>query len=178
MRTKDPTKRDSIKTLNTLTETQYKNTINKLTKIYNCKQITANTFLENTTVTKKNQGWYQIHFQPEEKLQKQNKSLNRHNKTGSYTKVNIETIAKDVNNKDPPNNVNCKDRSSHRRCSVRKVFACNFIKKESLAQVFSCEFCEISKNTFLTEHLRATTSAKTILQTPFSSRSLCQLSMK
>ena len=26
---------------------------------------------------------------------------------------------------------------------------CNFIKKESLAQVFSCEFCEISKNTFL-----------------------------
>ena len=54
------------------------------------------------------------------------------------------------------------------RCSVKKVFletsqnsqentcvrvsilikACNFIKKESLAQVFSCEFCEISKNTF------------------------------
>ena len=27
------------------------------------------------------------------------------------------------------------------------------IKKESLAQVFFCEFCEISKNTFLTEHL-------------------------
>ena len=26
---------------------------------------------------------------------------------------------------------------------------CNFIKKETLAQVFSCEFCEISKNTFL-----------------------------
>ena len=25
---------------------------------------------------------------------------------------------------------------------------CNFIKKKSLAQVFSCEFCEISKNTF------------------------------
>ena len=24
----------------------------------------------------------------------------------------------------------------------------NFIKKETLAQVFSCEFCEISKNTF------------------------------
>ena len=59
-----------------------------------------------------------------------------------------------------------------RKCSVRKVFlqilqisqentcarvsfliklqakACNFIKKETLAQVFSCEFCEISKNTF------------------------------
>ena len=26
--------------------------------------------------------------------------------------------------------------------------ACNFIKKEFLAQVFSCEFCEISKNAF------------------------------
>ena len=26
--------------------------------------------------------------------------------------------------------------------------ACNFIKKETLAQVFFCEFCEISKNTF------------------------------
>ena len=31
--------------------------------------------------------------------------------------------------------------------------ACNFIKKETLAQVFSCEFCEISKNTLSTEHL-------------------------
>ena len=27
-------------------------------------------------------------------------------------------------------------------------WTCNFIKKETLAQVFSCEFCEISKNTF------------------------------
>ena len=26
--------------------------------------------------------------------------------------------------------------------------ACNLIKKETLAQVFSCEFCEISKSTF------------------------------
>ena len=26
-------------------------------------------------------------------------------------------------------------------------------KKETLVQVFSCEFCEISKNTFFTEHL-------------------------
>ena len=26
--------------------------------------------------------------------------------------------------------------------------ACNFIKKETLEQVFSCEFCEISKNIF------------------------------
>ena len=36
--------------------------------------------------------------------------------------------------------------------------ACNFIKKETLAQVFSCEFWEIFKNTFFIEHLRETTS--------------------
>ena len=29
-----------------------------------------------------------------------------------------------------------------------KFAACNFIKKETLAQAFSCEFCEISNNTF------------------------------
>ena len=36
----------------------------------------------------------------------------------------------------------------------------NFIKKEALAQVFSCEFCQISKNTFLKEHLWATASVR------------------
>ena len=39
-----------------------------------------------------------------------------------------------------------------------QVLVCNFIKKESLAQVFSFEFCEISKNNFFTEHLRTTAS--------------------
>ena len=34
----------------------------------------------------------------------------------------------------------------------------NFIKRETLAQVFSCEFCEISKNTFFTEHIWVTAS--------------------
>ena len=54
-------------------------------------------------------------------------------------------------------------RSSLQSCSIKKgvlrnfakftgkhlCFQTNFIKKESLAEVFSCEFCEISKNTFL-----------------------------
>ena len=40
-----------------------------------------------------------------------------------------------------------------------QVLACNLIKKETQAQVFSCEFCEISKNTFFTEHFWATVSA-------------------
>ena len=45
--------------------------------------------------------------------------------------------------------------------TLAQVFSCefceiagNFIKKETLAQVLSCEFCEISKNTFFLEHLR------------------------
>ena len=42
---------------------------------------------------------------------------------------------------------------------VADLQACNFIKKETLAQVFFCEFCEIPKNTFFTEHLSATASA-------------------
>ena len=71
-----------------------------------------------------------------------------------------------------------KDRSSHRSCSLREgvlrnfakftrkhlcqglffnkvagLEACNFIKKETVTQVFSCGFCEISKNTFFTETL-------------------------
>ena len=51
--------------------------------------------------------------------------------------------------------------TSKKRCSYkfRKIQiqispeACNFIKKETLALVFACEFCEISKNAFFTEHL-------------------------
>ena len=33
--------------------------------------------------------------------------------------------------------------------------------KETLAQVFSCEFCEISKNKFFTEHFWETQSTST-----------------
>ena len=36
--------------------------------------------------------------------------------------------------------------------------ACNFIKKESPAQLFSCEFCEIPKKTYFIEHLLTTAS--------------------
>ena len=34
----------------------------------------------------------------------------------------------------------------------------NKVEKETLAQMFSCELCEISRNTFFTEHLRMTVS--------------------
>ena len=43
------------------------------------------------------------------------------------------------------------------------IKACNFIKKETLAQVLSCKFCEIFKKTFFTEHLWATASKKVIV---------------
>ena len=35
-----------------------------------------------------------------------------------------------------------------------------YINKETLAKVFFCEFYEIFKNTFFTEHLRATASGE------------------
>ena len=37
-----------------------------------------------------------------------------------------------------------------------QVETCNFIKKETLAQVFPCEFFKIFKNNFFTEHLWTT----------------------
>ena len=39
-----------------------------------------------------------------------------------------------------------------------QAWVCNFIEKDTLIQVFSCEFCEISKNTFFKEHLWTTPS--------------------
>ena len=42
--------------------------------------------------------------------------------------------------------------------------ACNFIKTENLAQVFSCEFLEIFKNTLFTEHLWVTASGRKLVE--------------
>ena len=39
-----------------------------------------------------------------------------------------------------------------------KSEACNFIRKETLALMFSGEFCEIFKNTYFEEHLQTTAS--------------------
>ena len=60
-------------------------------------------------------------------------------------------------------------RNSHQRCSMKRCLKlcqspflikglCNFIINEILAQLFSCEFCEIFKNTLFAEHLRTTAS--------------------
>ena len=70
-----------------------------------------------------------------------------------------------------------------RRCSVKKVFlkisqnsqenTCASVsfskvtdlrpKLQTLLQEFSCEFCEIYKNTFFTEHLWATASVSNVI---------------
>ena len=39
-----------------------------------------------------------------------------------------------------------------------QVSACHFIKRDALAQMFSCEFCEIFKSNVFTEDLRETAS--------------------
>ena len=44
---------------------------------------------------------------------------------------------------------------------MKKVWPATLLKKRSLARVFSCEFSEISKNTFFTEHVWATASLTT-----------------
>ena len=52
--------------------------------------------------------------------------------------------------------------------------AWNFIKKEALAQLLSCEICEIYKSTFFIQHLRTTASdtkpTSTIATTEFLSK--------
>ena len=42
------------------------------------------------------------------------------------------------------------------KITFKMLFQMDLFKEETLAQVFSCEFCEISKNTFFAEHIRAT----------------------
>ena len=49
----------------------------------------------------------------------------------------------------------CRSLFLHKVSDLRPV---NFIKPETPIQLFSCEFCEIFKNTFLTELLRTSFS--------------------
>ena len=78
-------------------------------------------------------------------------------------------------------------KSSYRRCSIKKgaltnfakfirnncarlklqASARNFVKKETLTQQFSCEFCQIFENTFFTEHL-CTTDKISVLSSWFN----------
>ena len=53
---------------------------------------------------------------------------------------------------------------SHRRCSVKMTF----LEISQDSQVFFCEFCEISKNTFFKEHLWTTASVNSCFSIIFS----------
>ena len=57
-------------------------------------------------------------------------------------------------------------RWSLRRCSAQQKNCALRVSgtKETLVQVFSCEFCENFKNTFYTEHLRAIASGEAQLE--------------
>ena len=61
-----------------------------------------------------------------------------HNDSFSYNCSNTEAVAQ----------VFCKKGVLRNFAKFTGKQVCNFIKKETLAQVFSYEFCEISKNTF------------------------------
>ena len=64
----------------------------------------------------------------------------------------------------PKNSQNSQENTCARvSCLIKLQASGNFLKKETLAQVFSCEFCDISKNTFFAEHLRVTASVLYIL---------------
>ena len=56
-----------------------------------------------------------------------------------------------------------------RICLETLLQACNFIKKEALAQVLSCEFCKIFKSTFFTEHLWTTDTYSDTFRLEFKS---------
>ena len=51
---------------------------------------------------------------------------------------------------------NSQENTSTKGLFFNKVtgLGCNFVKKETLAQMFPCEFCKICKYTFLMEHLQ------------------------
>ena len=58
-------------------------------------------------------------------------------------------------------------RSSHQWMKWNIEKPRKIIVKETLEQVFSCEFCEISKNTFFTEHVWATAFSLNNFRPPF-----------
>ena len=72
--------------------------------------------------------------------------------TANPVKQHLEAVTRSCSAK----KVSYKFRKIQRKAPVPESFffrpeASNFIKKESLAQVFSCEFCEFCKNIFLYE---------------------------
>ena len=83
----------------------------------------------------------------------------------SFNKI-FTFISRMLEFKKQPPEVFCKKRCSHRFCKIHR--------KTPLAQVFSYEFCEISKNTFFIEHFWATASGVYNISSVFS-KFLCHV---
>ena len=57
-------------------------------------------------------------------------------------------------------------------------YSCRLLKRGSGAGVFSCEFCEIFKDTFLTEHFQKNASVNSYRGHPFIFHSLFPLALE
>ena len=55
----------------------------------------------------------------------------------------------------------------YRGKNIKCLLSASFIKKETLAQVFSCEFCDISKKTFCQRTLLVAASNKWCIRSVF-----------
>ena len=64
-------------------------------------------------------------------------------------KCSVKTVFLEISQDSQENT--CRRVSFNKVAGLRSV---TVLKEETMAQVFSCEFCEISKNTFFIEHLR------------------------
>ena len=67
----------------------------------------------------------------------------------------------------PIGNAKYPSRSSHQRCSIKKLFLKNsqYLQEKTSVGVFFCEYCEIFKNTYFEEHLRTALSAHSTAKT-------------
>ena len=55
------------------------------------------------------------------------------------------------------------------RKGILRNWPASLLKKETQAQVFSCEFCRISTDTFFTEHIRVSASVDICRNTGYGS---------
>ena len=83
-----------------------------------------------------------------------------HCRSPGQTKDNLENLELNLEHQKHPPEEFCKKAPP------------TLFKKESLALVFSCEFIEISKNIFFTEHLRTTASGTNCKQKSVSNYSI------
>ena len=97
----------------------------------------------------------------------------RHILTSSSIWISAEAVAQrcSVKKRFLDISQNSQENTCSRISFLIKLKTCNFIKKETLTQVFSCELCEISKNT-PSEHLLVLKTSWRLALKTFSRRVL------